>query len=179
MENLILAAESRGGVRVYTYEKAAGDMLVHYWCKKHLPELRYRFDNNETQAAVTRWLQLPRLTLQPDVTMRVECWNEHNLGDFFETLTLYLPSKVLNLLMNVSAIYYWFFNSDSMPAPTCRARDADGLLTCQRKAKNGYGGYCCHTHWRKAQQHVNTGSKSGTDRDSTPSLDSLRRVPAR
>ena len=106
MENLILAAESRGGVRVHTYEKAAGDMLVHYWCKKHLPELRYRFDNNDTEAALTKWLRLAQLTLQPDVAMQVECWNGHNLADFFETLTLHLPSKVLNLLMNVSAIYY-------------------------------------------------------------------------
>ena len=86
-----------------------------------------------------KWLRLAQLTLQPDVAMQVQCWNGHNLADFFETLTLYLPSKVLNLLMNVSVNYYWFFNSDSMPAPTCRARDADGLLTCQRKAKDRYG----------------------------------------
>lgn len=148
----ILAAESRGGVPVKTYGKAAGDKLVRFWCRRHLPELRYAFDNNVTEAALTKWLQLPELVLRSAVANEVAHWNTHGSADFFETLTLYLPSNVLNLLMNITVNYYQLCDGNSTTTRTCRVRSADGLLTCSRNVNPRYDGYCSHKHWVQAQQ---------------------------
>ena len=166
MEACIPAAESRGGVPVITYQKAAGDKLVHFWCRQHLAEMRHAFDNNATEAMLTSWLQLPRLVLQSAVAEEVEQWNTHNSADFLETFTLYLPSEILNLLMNVAVNFFQFCDRRSNMAPTCRLRSADGLLLCSRKVRGSWDGYCGYTHWMEAQQQGNRGSPHDEESDS-------------
>ena len=131
---------------VLTYQKAAGDKLVRYWCQLHLRELSESFDNNRTEAAVTKWLQLPDLVLRSAVAREVGDWNEHGLADFFETLAIYLPCQVLDMLMNVSVNFFAFSGRKFSQSRTCRLRNREGLLVCAKQVRPRYGHYCCYSH---------------------------------
>ena len=86
------------------------------------------------------------------VANEVARWNTHGSADFFETLALYLPSNVLNFLMNIAVNYYQLCDGNSTTTRTCRVRSADGLLSCSRNVNPRYDGYCSHKHWVQAQQ---------------------------
>ena len=129
-----------------TYEKTAGDMVQSYWCRKHLSNMNDCFGNNRTQSAIARWLQLPRLVLRDDIAERVMWWADHPLADFQEQLTLYLPSKIVTLYMEVCTSYYVHFVKSDNAIQLCHYRNNLGLLWCGKDCKPSYGKFCSWTH---------------------------------
>ena len=152
MENYIIASYHDNQHRERYYEKTAGDMVQSYWCKKHLSNMSDYFGNNPTQAAIACWLKLPQLVLEQDTAEQIRWWNEHHVADFQEQLTLYLPTKLLTMYMNISINYHRLFVKLDDDIPLCEHRDARGLLCCNKQVQNRYGRFCCSTHNSEARQ---------------------------
>ena len=144
MEKLVWTNFHDNGVFEEYYGKTAGDMLQSFWCRLNLDDMSDCFQFNHVQAAIAKWLNLPQMVLPNDVAERVGQWVEHPLADFQEIVTLFLPTKLLGSYMNVSCNWYRLFRKGGAQA-ICRARNARGLLSCNRPTRSSYGSFCSHT----------------------------------
>ena len=145
MESLVWTDEHLDGAFAHYYEKTAGDLVQSFWCRLHLEHMGQCFQTNAIQASIAKWLHLPFLVLPKGLSETVDAWSEHPLADFMEMLTLYLPSKLANLYLNVCTGYFLSF---------CRAGDARcgrrndlGLLCCDRKVDARYPRFCSYGHY--------------------------------
>ena len=154
METLIMATYHEDQDMQAYYEKTAGDMVQSYWCRKHLSNMSDCFQCNPTQAAIARWLQLAQLVLPSHIADQISTWSEHHVADFQEQLTLYLPTKLLTLYMNVSTNYHRLFVKSATDIQLCEHRDDRGLLCCDKQVHRWYGRFCCHAHFTDARLRV-------------------------
>ena len=136
------------------YEKTAGDMVQSHWCRRHLADMSDCFQYNKTQAAIARWLQLPRLVLPQDVANKVIAWAVHPLADFQEQLTLYLPSKLVALYMEICTSYYVHFVKPEGTSTTCQHRNDCGLLCCDYAVHGWYGRFCSYAHFADSRHRA-------------------------
>ena len=136
------------------YEKTAGDMVQSHWCRRHLADMSDCFQYNKTQAAIARWLQLPRLVLPQDVANKVIAWAEHPLADFQEQLTLYLPSKLVALYMEICTSYYVHVVKPEGTSTTCQHRNDRGLLCCDFAVHGRYGRFCSYAHFADSRHRI-------------------------
>ena len=88
------------------YQKTAGDMLQSFWCRLYLDNVGDCFQENWIQSDISKWLQLAVCTLPQNVAANISTWGEHALADFQEQFTLYLPTKLLHVYMNICANYF-------------------------------------------------------------------------
>lgn len=146
METVVLADFHEDGCLAEYYEKTAGDMVQSYWCRKNLTDMSDCFQYNPTQAAIARWLQLPDLLLPQCLADRVMAWAEHPLADFQEQVTLYLPSRLVQLYLSVCTSYHVHFVKGDGEAKLCQHRNHRGLLCCDAQARKNYGRFCSYKH---------------------------------
>ena len=146
METLIIASYYGNQHMEAYYEKTAGDMVQSYWCRKQLFNMSDFFQNNPTQAAIVRWLQLPQLVLPSHTAEQISMWSEHHVTDFQVQLTLYLPTKLLATYMNIPTNYYRLFVKPAKDIRLCEHRNDHGLLCCDERVNRWYGRFCCFTH---------------------------------
>lgn len=154
METLIMASDHQNQHMEDYYEKTAGDMVQSYWCRKHLSNMSDCFQLNQTQAAIARWLQLAQLVLPCHIADQISTWSEHHVADFQEQLTLYLPTKLLTLYMNVSNNYHRLFVKSATDIQLCEHRNDCGLLSCDKQVRSRYDRFCCHAHFTDTRLRV-------------------------
>ena len=61
-------------------------------------------------------------------------------------ITLYLPTKLLELYMNLCTNYYLQFLKDKSTPFVCRMRNERGLLCCDKNIRSNYGKFCSWSH---------------------------------
>ena len=127
-------------------------MVQSYWCRKHLTSMSDCFQLNSTQRAIVVWLQLPRLMLPQKLAEKVLGWKEHALADFQEQVTLYMPSRVVHLYLEVCTSFHVHFR-EKVPA-MCQHRNDIGLLCCDAHVGKQGGIFCSWKHSSQQRQRV-------------------------
>ena len=154
MENVIWTDAHLDGRFCHYYEKTAGDLVQSCWCRWHLEHMGLCFQTNPVQAGIAKWLRLPLLVLPRCISEKVESWSEHPLADFQEMLTLYLPSKLVDLYLNVCTSFFLNFVQDRGVDERCRLRNDVGLLCCDKKVNIHYPRFCCCSHYDDKRQRA-------------------------
>ena len=144
MEHLVWTDYLSDGAFAFYHEKTAGDMVQSAWCRLHLPHMGLCFQCNSVQVAFAKWINLPFVMLPEGLAKKVEKWSEHSLAHFQEMVTLFLPSALVNLYLNVCTNF--FVNFEGVKKEICRFRNDLGLLRCDKKVSTNYPGFCCHAH---------------------------------
>ena len=133
------------------YEKTAGEMVQTYWCRKNLPEMSCCFHCDRTQANIVRWLRLPHFMLHWQTAEQVSSWKDQLLAEFHEQVTLYLPTPVVELYLEVSTAYHMHFVRKVDAPRLCKHRNDSGLLSCSRRVNPRCDGFCSNIHFHAAE----------------------------